>query len=87
MYVYIYIYIYIYTYGNVSKGVCSIQSALDILNDSEEQQFLDNITSWNCCLDNHMFDLIECSSIYCKMDCKVLMGGYDIFRGWIMEHT
>ena len=34
-----------------------------------------------------MFDLIKYSSIYCKMDCKVLMGGYEVFRHWMLEHT
>ena len=34
-----------------------------------------------------MFGLIKYSSIYCKMDCKVLMAGYEVFRGWMLEHT
>ena len=34
-----------------------------------------------------MFDLIKHSSIYCKMDCKVLMDGYCVFRDWMLEHT
>ena len=38
-------------------------------------------------MDNQMFDLIKLSSIYCKMDCKVLMDGYCVFRDWILEHT
>ena len=38
-------------------------------------------------MDNQMFDLIKYSSIYCKMDCKVLMDGYEVFRGWMLEHT
>ena len=82
----------VYTYKNVSMGVASIQSALDILKDEDkQQQFLDNIKKWDCILgkgmDNQMFDLIKYSSIYCKMDCKVLMGGYDVFRKWMLEWT
>ena len=38
-------------------------------------------------MDNQMFDVIKYSSIYCKMDCKVLMGGYCVFRDWMLEHT
>ena len=38
-------------------------------------------------MDDQMFDLIKYSSIYCKMDCKVLMDGYEVFRGWMLEHT
>ena len=34
-----------------------------------------------------MFDLIKYSSICCKMDCKVLMGGYEVFRHWMLDHT
>ena len=30
-------------------------------------------------MDNQMFGLIKYSSIYCKMDCKVLMDGYEVF--------
>ena len=38
-------------------------------------------------MDNQMFDLIKYSSIHCKMDCEVLMDGYEVFRGWMLEHT
>ena len=38
-------------------------------------------------MDNQMFDLIKYSSNYCKMDCKVLMDGYEVFRGWMLEHA
>ena len=34
-----------------------------------------------------MFDLINYSSIYCKVDCEVLMNGYCDFRDWMLEHT
>ena len=54
-------------------GAASIQSALDILNDSDKQQFINHVEQWNCGMENQMFDLIKYSSIYCKMDCKVLM--------------
>ena len=32
-----------YTYEHVSTGVCSIQDALDVLNNEDTQQFLDNL--------------------------------------------
>ena len=38
-------------------------------------------------MDNQMFDLIKDSTIYCKMDCKVLMDGYEVLRGCMLEHT
>ena len=72
-------------------GACSIQSALDILKDEDKQHFLDNFENWACILgkvmDKQMFGLIQHSSIYCKMGCKVLMGGYEVFRGWMLEYT
>ena len=74
----------VYTYGTVSMGAASIQSALDVLKDEDQQPFLDNLKKWDCILGtgmkNKMFDLIKYSSIYCKMDCKVLMEGYEVFR-------
>ena len=81
----------VYTYGNVTMGACSIQSALDILKDADKQQFLDNLENWDCILGrgmhNQMFDLIKYSSMYCKMDCKMLMDGFEVLRGWMLEHT
>ena len=82
----------VYTYENVTMGACSIQSALDILKDgNDKKQFSNNLEQWGCILgkgmDNQMFDYIKYSSIYCKMGCKVLMGGFEVFRGWMLEHT
>ena len=81
----------VYTYENVEMGACSIESALEILKDDDKQQFLDNLEQWGCRqrngMNNQMFDLIKYSSIYCKMDCKVLMNGYEVFRGWMLDHT
>ena len=70
----------------------SVQSALDILKDDDaKQQFLDNTEKWDCIIgkgmDGQMFGLIKYGSIYCKIDCKVLMDGYEILRGWMLEHT
>ena len=81
----------IYMYENVKIGACSIQDVLDVLNKEDKQQFLDNLEKWNCIIgkgmENEMFDQIKYSSIYCKMDCKVLMDGYCVFRDWMLEHT
>ena len=76
---------------NVDMGACCVQDALGILKDADKQQLLNNLEKWDCSLgkgmDNQMFELIKDSSIYCKMDCKVLMDGYEAFRGWMLEHT
>ena len=54
-------------------------------------QLLDNLETWNCIIgkgmNDQMFDLLKYSSIYCKMYCKVLMQGYEVFRTWMLEHT
>ena len=61
------------------------------LNKIHKQQFLDNLETWNCIIGkgmgNQMFDLIRYSNVYCKMDCKVIMGGYCVFRDWVFEHA
>ena len=81
----------VYTYGNVNMGACSIQPALNILKDDEKQQSSDNLGEWDCILgegmDDQVFVLIKYSSIYCSMDCKVLMGDYGVFRRWVLEHA
>ena len=48
---------------------------------------MDNVKEWDCSLGDDGFDLIKYSSIYCKMDCEVLVKGYEVFRGWVSEHT
>ena len=48
----------IYTYENVGNGSASIQSALDLLNDSDKHHCLNNVEQWTCGKDNQMFDLI-----------------------------
>ena len=77
----------IYTYETVSNGSASIQPALDILGDSDKQLFLNNVEQLNCGMGNQTFGSINYSSFYCKMDCKVLMDGYEVFRKWMLEHT
>ena len=78
----------IYTYENVSKDVCCIQDAIDVLKtEDDKQQLLDNIEKLDCVLGKGMFDLIQHSSIYCKMDCQVFMAGYEVFKSWVLEHT
>ena len=38
-------------------------------------------------MDNQMFGLIKYSSVFCKMGCKVLVDGHEVFRQWVLEHT
>ena len=73
-------------------GACCVQGALGIiLKDEDKQQFVDNIEKWGCVLgkgvNNQMFGLVNYSSNYCKLGCNILMDGYAVFRGWMLEHT
>ena len=81
----------VYTHQTVDMCACCVQDALDILKYYDEQPFSNNFEQWDCILDkgmdNHMFDSTTSSSIYCKMDCNVLMDGYEVCRGWMLEHT
>ena len=80
----------IYIYENANMGAASVQSALHILSDSGKQPFLFNLVNGIVILgkgmNDEMFDLIKYSSICCKMDCKVLTGGYCVLRSWMLEH-
>ena len=57
----------------------------------DKQQLLYNLEKWDCIIgksmESQMFALITYSSTHCKLDCKVLMEGYSVFREWILEHT
>ena len=74
----------VYTHTHVYVCVCCVQDVLDIiLKDADTHQLcLDNIEKWGCVLgkgmNNQMFDVITYSSNYCKLDCKVLLDGYDV---------
>ena len=80
----------IYTYANVNLGACRIQDAIDVPNTEDDKQFLDNIEKWDCVsgkgMNDQMFDLIKYPGIHCKMDCKVLMDGNEVFRKLMLEH-
>ena len=54
--------------------------------DSLIKLFLENVERWNCIKDNTI-DIVKYSDEYCKMDCEVLMKGYNKFQKWIGEIT
>ena len=66
-------------------------SSFSYTKDDGKQHFLDNLGKWDCILgkgmDDQMYHLIKYSSIYCKMDCTVVMDGYEVFMRWMLEHT
>lgn len=58
---------------------------LPYLKEEDKETFLNNITRWNLRRDDNTYDIIEYSSLYCEIDCKLLWDGYKIFRKWLLE--
>lgn len=48
---------------------------------------LDNAEKWGCVGEDGLVDIIKYSDIYCRMDCRVLQQGYELFRKWMLEIT
>ena len=74
----------IYTQANLKKRFLNIQEVLQVIKDDDKQQFLSNIRRWNL-QKGEDYDIIEYSSRYCEIDCKILWEGYNIFRKWMIE--
>jgi hypothetical protein len=65
----------------------NIQYVMDkYIKEGDRAQFLNNIKRWGLERDGE-YDIIEYSSRYCELDCKILYEGYNKFRGWMLEHT
>jgi len=77
----------LYNSTNIKNKYVDIDYALKyIQNESDKIEFVNNINSWGLNIDGS-FNIIEYSKIYCEMDCILLMKGYNIFRGWMLEIT
>lgn len=83
----------IYNEKNLQKRYIDLDEILKCFNnitksDSyvnlKKKQFTDNCIKWGL-LKDHKVDIIEYSSIYCKIDVEVLMSGYNTFRKWILQ--
>jgi hypothetical protein len=74
----------LYTADNITKRFVSIEEALKVVSDDEQEQFLNNIKRWDLQVDD-TYDIIKYSSMYCEIDCKILCDGYNTFRKWIKE--
>jgi len=74
----------IYTEENVKQRFVSIDDALKVVSDEDKPTFLENIKKWKC-RKGDTYDILEYSSRYCEIDCKLLSDGYTIFRGWILD--
>lgn len=72
--------------GKIDQRYVSIEYALTFLKEKDHKQFIENIKKWNLEQDGK-FDIIEYSSKYCDLDCKILRSGYNTFRTWMKEIT
>jgi hypothetical protein len=77
----------LYTQENITKRFINIQYVLDnFIDEADKAHFLTNIMKWKLQQDDD-YDIIEYSSRYCELDCKILYQGYNIFRRWMLECT
>jgi hypothetical protein len=75
----------LYTQENIKKQFVPISEALTyIKTDDDKKQFLNNIERWNLKKGDD-YDIIEYSSLYCKIDCEILYKGYTTFREWVLK--
>lgn len=77
----------LYTSENIEKKFVKISEALTLLKKEDHNQFLDNIERWGIEGNDKTYDIIEYSSIYCRLDCVILQKGYETFRKWMTELT
>jgi hypothetical protein len=75
----------LYKKETIDKRYINIQYVLDNYIDSNDKKhFLNNIHKWNLQKEG-TYDIVEYSSRYCEIDCKVLCDGYNIFNTWMKE--
>jgi len=77
----------LYTQENIQKRYINIKYVLDnFIGESNKLQFLNNINRWKLQKEDD-YDILEYSSRYCEIDCKILFQGYNIFRSWMLQCT
>jgi hypothetical protein len=75
----------LYKKETIEQKYINIQYVLDnFIDNNDHKQFLDNIEKWNL-RKNDCYDILEYSSRYCEIDCKVLYEGYNTFNKWMQE--
>lgn len=86
----------LYTQDNIKKRFINIDYVMNgsynkqthtipFLKEEDKETFLNNITRWNLRREDNTYDIIEYSSLYCEIDCKLLWDGYKIFRKWLID--
>lgn len=71
---------------NAKQVFVTVDEALKYLKGEKEKQlFVANLKKWSLLREDGTYDIIEYSRLYCEIDCEVLMKGYQVFRGWMIE--
>ena len=78
----------VYTKYNLRKRYMHMNDIKRIQNfsDDDANQFEANCHRWRL-VEKGMVDIIEYSSMYCRIDCEVLRNGYNTFKKWMKETT
>jgi len=78
----------IYTKYNLGKRYLRMSdiNRIQHFSDDDATQFEANCHKWGL-VEGGMVDIIEYSSIYCRIDCEVLRNGYNTFKRWMQETT
>ena len=75
----------LYNKETIDKRYINIHYVLEnYIKKEDHKQFLDNIKKWNL-QKGDTYDIVEYSSRYCEIDCKVLCEGYNTFNKWMQE--
>ena len=73
----------LYNKERIENKFVNIQFVLDnYIDEADKEQFLNNIERWNL-RQGDEYDIVEYSSKYCELDCKILWEGYNKFREWM----
>lgn len=77
----------LYNDTQMKNRYVNIQHVLDnYIVEKDKEQFLNNIKRW-ALQKGDEYDIVEYSSKYCELDCKILWDGYHKFRQMMLEHT
>jgi len=76
----------LYNKETINKKFIDVNYILNnFIDDGDKDHFKDNIKKWDLLEVDNTIDIVEYSSRYCAIDCKVLYEGYKTFKKWMFE--
>lgn len=78
----------LYNRVNLKENIIEIRRAKHYLSPEDYKGFCKNLKRLGLTYNvdgKKMFNMMKYAEYYCMMDCKVLQGGYETFRGWVLE--